>query len=115
MKLRTTPLGQKNEAEYAHEASKILWLIFMAIGPIVTAWAIALKNGGFWWSLFLVTAVAAIYFGSKAKLRLELLVQMSREARNQTPNQSAQHNAGSRPSSGDSPASETPSSLDPRG
>ena len=32
-----------------------------------------------------------------------------------TPNQSPQHNAGSRPSSGDSPVSETPSSLGPRG
>jgi hypothetical protein len=31
------------------------------------------------------------------------------------PNQSPQHNAGSRPSSGDSPACETPSSSGPRG
>jgi hypothetical protein len=33
----------------------------------------------------------------------------------QEPNQTLQRNAGSRPSSGDSPASETPSSLGPRG
>ncbi|ACB75880.1 hypothetical protein Oter_2598 [Opitutus terrae PB90-1] len=33
----------------------------------------------------------------------------------QTPNQTPQRNAGSRPSSGDSPVSETPSSLGPRG
>ncbi len=33
----------------------------------------------------------------------------------QTPNKPAQHNAGSRPSSGDSPASETPSAPAPRG
>jgi hypothetical protein len=31
------------------------------------------------------------------------------------PNKRVQHNAGSRPSSGDSSASETPSSLGPRG
>jgi len=33
----------------------------------------------------------------------------------ESPNQPVQHNAGSRPPSDDSPASETPSSLGPRG
>ncbi len=36
-------------------------------------------------------------------------------AKKKRPNQSPQRNAGSRPSSGDSPATETPSSLGPRG
>jgi hypothetical protein len=42
-------------------------------------------------------------------------VMLIRVAKKQKPNQSPQHNAGSRPSSGDSSASETPSSLGPRG
>lgn len=113
--MRMTPVGKKNEAEYAHEASRFLWLVFMAIGPIVTAWAIAIRNGGYWWTPFLITAIAAIYFGLKAKLRLELLVRLSRESRNPAPNQPAQHNVGSPSSSRDSSISATPSAPAPRG
>jgi len=53
---------------------------------------------------------AAAFWASKAKEREE-----GQTRKMESPNQPVQHNAGSRPSSSDSSASEIPSSLGPRG
>lgn len=84
------------------------------IGAAIFAWGYAMEKGGLWWLLLGAVGLTCLSAGNSVKESLEGAVRDSRKEQNEA-NQPPQRNAGSRPSSGDSPASETPSSLGPRG
>ena len=65
--------------------------------------------------LFMFSFIYMLAFAYVRYVRPEKAKRSSAAAVSGEPIQSPQHNAGSRPSSGDSAASETPSSLGPRG
>lgn len=95
-----------------------LFFVYLVVGVLLTLVAVIgkKKEGGFW-SSYPWAAEPALFGIAMVLWPITLLVMMfsGSKRRNTEPNQSPQHNAGSRPSSGDSSASETPSSLGPRG
>jgi len=95
-----------------------LFFVYLVVGVLLSLVAvIAKKKEGGFWSSYPWAAEPALFGIAIVFWPITFLVLMFSGSRKRKtePNQPLQRNAGSRPSSDDSPASGTPSSLGPRG
>jgi hypothetical protein len=103
----------------AYECFKIVfgtWTICIWPSSIFLLATAGRENGWFAWSVVLVAVVTnGILYGAVGAAAYATARCWCQRGNKRLPNKSPQRNAGSHPSSDDSPASETPSSLGPRG
>ena len=49
------------------------------LNDLFKAWETAIKNGGLWWIVFIVSGVALLYIGQRFKRNLENIIKKSKE------------------------------------